>query len=70
MLPCEKLVEELASKDGWVREIPMPVHGLDHELRLGYRVTKNAPESEPEPEETRPRKSPRRKSSQPQSTDT
>lgn len=67
---CEKLVEELASKDDWVGFL-MPVHGLDYTFRLAYRFTKN--ETAPELQVRRTtRNSPgkRRKSGQPQSTDT
>ena len=67
---CEKLVEELASKDGWVGFL-MPVHGLDYTFRLAYRFTKN--ETAPELQVRRTTRNPpgkRRKSVQPQSTDT
>ena len=66
---CEKLVEELAREKRWFGFIG-PVKGGDYMFELAYRFTKNEPAPLPEPEETRPRKSPRRKSSQPQSTDT
>jgi hypothetical protein len=67
---CEKLVEELVSKDGWVGFL-MPVHGLDYTFRLAYRFTKN--ETAPELQvrrTTRNAPGKRRKSGQPQSTDT
>ena len=67
---CEKLVEELASKDDWVGFL-MPVHGLDYTFRLAYRFTKN--ETAPELQVRRTTRNfpgKRRKSGQPQSTDT
>ena len=70
LLQCGKLVEELASKGDWVG-FQMPVHGPDYTFRLAYRFTKN--ETAPELQVRRTtRNSPgkRRKSGQPQSTDT
>ena len=71
LLQCGKLVDELVSKDGWVSNVPMPVHGPDYKFRLGYCCMKN--ETAPELQVRRTtRNSPekRRKSGQPQSTDT
>ena len=71
LLQCGKLVDELASKDGWVSKVQMPVHGPDYKFRLGYCCMKN--ETAPELQVRRTTRNfpgKRRKSGQPQSTDT